>query len=348
MHTADSNLGELHYHPRAMGTNCAAIHVKLTPKLRRADIARAAADWYASVGATRGPDAWSSTYKPLALSEAKRGKGSLGVAIGAANKSWVQVIDSERYTVDAALARHLATSLRTTVFWKATSDASNSRMIVRFGKACDWEACATRSTSDYYDQLDGSDEWSYLRFDNVPYGKYEATPSEAPRADLTCAHCGANREYLLGADTRLQADIGLPLAEAPAPSKRDGELLLGAECCRCGAQVAAWMAARWEGNLIVSLRPLASFPARRAKYFYQWPVPKPAPKRLAGLKPADVTLANNPYWLRVKYKGVEQMLRWTGKEPVTGKRVLVALTSAGKIYQVQYTRADGSDETVDI
>lgn len=331
-----------------MGTNCAAIQIKLTPKLRRADVARAVVDWYTSLGASRGPDTWSSTYKPFALSEAKRGKGSLGIAIGSSLKSWVSVIDSERYTVDAALARNLATALRTTVFWTATSDASDSHMIVRFGPTFDWEACATRGSTDYYDQLDGLEEWSYLRFDKVPYARYEAAPSEAPRADITCKHCGAKFEYLLGADTRLKADIGLPLAQAPAPSKSDGELLLGAECRECKAEVAAWMAARWDGNLIVSLRPLGNYPARRAKYFYQWPVLKQAPKLLAGMKAADVTLANNRFWLRVKYKGVEQMLRWTGQEPVTGKRVLVAVTSAGKIYKVQYTRADGSDETVDI
>ena len=331
-----------------MGTNCASIHIKLTPKLRRTDLARAVVDWYESVGASRGPDTWSRTYEPLALSEAKRGTGSLGIAIGPAIKSWVSVIDSERYTVDAALARNLAERLRTTVFWTVTSDASDSRMIVRFGPAFDWEACATKVSPDYYDELDASDKWDYLRFDNVPYARYEAMPSEAPRADITCKHCGAKFEYLLGVDTRLQSDIGLPFDEAPAPSKSDGELLLGAGCRECGAEVAAWMAARWDGNLIVSLRALGNYPARRAKYFYQWPVLEQAPKQLPGMKAADVTLANNPYWLRVKYNGVEQMLRWKGTEPVTGKRVLVALTSAGKIYKVKYTRADGSDETVEV
>ena len=331
-----------------MGTNCAAIHIQLAPKLRRADVVRAVDAWYTSLGAVNGPDTWSSRYKPFALSEAKRGKGSLGIAIARSVKGWVSVIDSERYTVDAALARSLATALRTTVFWTATSDASNLRMIVRFGPAFDWEACPTRHSTDYYDQLDDSVAWSYLRFDRVPYARYEAMPSEAPRADICCKHCDARFEYLLGADTRLKSDIDLPLAQAPAPSKPDGELLLGAECRECGAEVAAWMAARWEGNLIVSLRPLRRYPSRRARYFYQWPVPKQAPKPLAGMKTADVTLANNRYWLRVKYKGIEQMLRWKGKEPVTGNRVLVAVTSAGKICKVQYTRADGSVETVKV
>jgi hypothetical protein len=184
------------------------------------------------------------------------------------------MIDSEPDTVDAALARNLAAALRTTVFWTATSDAANSHMIVRFGSTFDWDACATRGSSDYYDQLDASDEWSYLRFDKVPYAKYETTPSGAPGA----------------------AELSHPTREV----------------------------------------------------FLPWPVLKPPPKLLAALKAADVTLGSNRFWLRVKYKGVEQMLRWTGKEPVTAKRVLVALTSAGKIYKVQYTRADGIDETVNI
>lgn len=331
-----------------MGTNCASLEIKLTPKVQRADVARAIVAYYSSLGASRGPDTWSRTYQPLGLSEAKRGKGSLGVAIGTPAKRWVTVIDSERYTVDAALARNLAAKLRTTVFWTFTGDVSNSVMIVRFGPVLGWNTCATRGANDYYDQLDDSDDWSYLRFDKVPYASYETTPAEAPRADIHCAQCGADFEYLLGSDTRLKSDIGLPVATAPTPRKSAGELLLGAECRECGADVAAWMAARWEGNLIVSLRALAKYPAQRAKYFYQWPIIKPVPTQLPGMKSATVTLANNRYWLRVKYKGVEQMLRWEGSEAVTSDRVMVAVTSAGKVYKVQYTRADGVDETVEI
>jgi hypothetical protein len=334
-----------------MGTNCAALHVHLGRRLRKEQVEQAIVDWYTRLGATRGKDVWSAKLSPFGLSDAKRGKASLGVALLAKPvNGWLAVIDSERYTADAALARHLATTLRTTVYWEAVAEVANSYVVVRFGPVTDWQKCATSGETAYYDQLDASRDWTYLQFGKVPSKAYEASPEEAPRADLHCEKCDEDFTYLLGQDTKLTPTLGMPEDWGEPPSKPDGQLLLAADHAECGAEPAAWMSARWQGNLVTSLTALPGYPAKRSKYFYEWPNRKPAKKargrKLATLHPASVITAGGGH-LYVECNGERHDVPWRG--PIMlNPDIRVAFTSSGTIYKVELDNFDGTTEVFEI
>jgi hypothetical protein len=145
-----------------VGTNACWIQVELRGTTRVRVIATID-DYWVSRGATRGPSAWRELENLGGLAKS----GSLGIAISADENGWVTLCDSERYTADYALARHLAETLATRVRVIGIWDVSQAELDQYLGPGD--SVCDKPTPSAYYDKLEPDERagWSFLSFDDV-------------------------------------------------------------------------------------------------------------------------------------------------------------------------------------
>jgi hypothetical protein len=125
---------------------------------------------YVSQGATRGPAAWRKLDGLGSLARTR----SLGIAISADELGWVTLCDSERYTADYALARHIAGALATRVRVIGIWDVSQLELDQYLGPGD--SVCENRTPSAYYDkhEPDEREGWSFLSFDDLEPNFYDA------------------------------------------------------------------------------------------------------------------------------------------------------------------------------
>lgn len=128
-----------------MGTNACWIQVELRGTTRDRVIATIG-EHYVSQGATRGPAAWRKLDGLGSLARTR----SLGIAISAGELGWVTLCDSERYTADYALARHIAGALATRVRVIGIWDVSQLELDQYLGPGD--SVCENRTPSAYYDK----------------------------------------------------------------------------------------------------------------------------------------------------------------------------------------------------
>lgn len=113
---------------KPVGQNIGAIWVEA--RATQAKVAAAVEAFWVARGARVSKED-PLAFRPLSLAET----GQLGYAILPAEKGWIGVFDSERYTACTQLAMHLAKELDVGVVRYEISDAANATSVVAYGSA---------------------------------------------------------------------------------------------------------------------------------------------------------------------------------------------------------------------
>jgi hypothetical protein len=177
----------------AVSHNVGGIWVGARPRGKKptqVGVARAIATYWTQLGAVQRDDG-ALRIEPLSMAKGDR---RLGYAVLPESSGWIAILDSERYTADFGLARHLAEALDVEALWFVLYGATDSGVARWFGSRREAPADGYESVEEYVAGLGMTAPFPYfdalerellpsvfakthtLAFRNVPATKYDHGP----------------------------------------------------------------------------------------------------------------------------------------------------------------------------